>query len=223
MNKPIIGITSGETLSERYIEAVTNAGGIPVILKNDGDPKKAVKDCGGIILSGGGDILPELFGVNDYDPTLIRGTDIKRDEFELRLAKLAYESKTPTLGICRGIQVMNAALGGTLIFDLPGHSQKSARDIPTHDVIAAGATLLAAILGTKPGERLAVNSFHHQAVGRISERLRLSAASADGVIEGIEAKDPDRFFVGVQWHPECLRDRASERLFSALVKAAVSR
>ena len=223
MNKPKIGITSGDTLSERYFEAVINAGGSPVILKSDGEPEKAVEDCAGIILSGGGDILPELFGVNDYDPTLIRKADIKRDEFELRLAKLAYESKTPTLGICRGVQVMNAALGGTLIFDLPGHSQESARDIPTHDVTAAGATLLAAILGIKPGERLAVNSFHHQAAGRISERLRLSAASADGVIEGIEAKAPGSFYVGVQWHPECLRDRASERLFSALVRAAVSR
>lgn len=214
MQKPMIGITSGEILSPKYTEAVERAGGLPYVLLPDEIPESIPDKCSGIIFSGGGDIAPELFGLYDYDHSLVRGLDLRRDEFELRLAALAFERRIPALGICRGIQVMNAALGGTLILDIPGHMQTAARDKKTHSVVAVCPSRLGDILGS----RIEVNSFHHQAVGRISPRLKLSAASVDGVIEGLEA--PDFFFIGVQWHPECLSDEESERLFSALINAA---
>ena len=149
MQKPIIGITSGEILSPKYTGAVRRAGGIPYILQPDERPEYIPDKCNGIIFSGGGDIAPELFGLYDYDHSLVRGLDLRRDEFELRLAALAFERRMPTLGICRGIQVMNAALGGTLILDIQGHMQTAARDKKTHSVFAVCPSRLGDILGRK--------------------------------------------------------------------------
>lgn len=211
MKRPKIAITSGKTLSQRYIDAILRAGGEPVVISRE--TAGYSENCDGLLLSGGGDILPELFRASDYDHSLIRGVDEVRDILELELARRAFEEKLPTLGICRGIQVMAAALDGDLILDLPGHIQKEERNIATHEIITAKGSILYDIVGA----RIRVNSFHHQAVGKLPDKLRLSAASPDGVIEGIEAAD--RFFIGVQWHPECLSDRASEKLFSALISA----
>ena len=212
MKRPKFAITSGKTLSPRYIEAIERAGGEPVVVQPDADIDAT--EFQGLLLSGGGDIAPELFGLGSYDKTLVRGLDSERDKFEIELVRKAYEERIPTLGICRGIQVMNAALGGTLLLDIPGHSQERERYETSHEVFTAVGARLNEIIGS----RLAVNSFHHQAVGEVAPGLRVSAVAGDRVIEGIEAAE--FFFVGVQWHPECLRDEASGRLFRAFVGAA---
>ena len=210
MKRPKIAITSGKNLSPRYTGAILRAGGEPVVVSCD---TESIEGFDGLLLSGGGDIAPERFGLYDQDKALIRGLDPARDELELRLAKLAFEEKLPTLGICRGIQVMNVALGGTLLIDIPGHSQETDRYETSHEVFTAVGSKLWGIVGP----RTAVNSFHHQAVEKIAPELKISAVANDGIIEGIEAEEG--FFIGVQWHPECLRDEASERLFVAFVNA----
>lgn len=209
MERPKIAITRGRTLSPRYIEAIERAGGEPIAVGADAD----ISTCEfqGLLLSGGGDVEPGLFGLGNYDETLVRGVDSERDKLEFKLVRTAYERRIPTLGICRGMQVMNAALGGTLLLDIPGHIQTSERYETSHEVFAAVGTRLCGIVG----ERAAVNSFHHQAVDRIAPGMRISAVSGDRITEGIEA--PDIFFLGVQWHPECLRDETSERLFKAFL------
>ena len=211
MKKPKIARTSGKTLSPRYTEAIGRAGGEPVVVTCDAE---GIEEYDGLLLSGGGDIAPEKIGLYNYDKALIRGLDPARDELELRLAKLAFERKLPTLGICRGIQVMNVALGGTLLIDIPGHSQESERYETSHEVFTAVGSKLWELVGA----RTAVNSFHHQAVEKIAPGLKISAVANDGINEGIEAAEG--FFIGVQWHPECLRDEASEQLFTAFIGAA---
>ena len=212
MKRPKIAVTRGKTLSPRYIEAIERAGGEPIAVGADTDI--SAHEFQGLLLSGGGDIAPELFGLRSYDKTLVSGLDSERDKLEFELVRTAYEKRIPTLGICRGIQVMNAALGGTLLLDVPGHSQELERYETSHDVFAAVGTRLNGIIGA----RAAVNSFHHQAVDEVAPGLRVSAVAGDRVIEGIEAAE--FFFVGVQWHPECLRDEASGRLFGEFISAA---
>ena len=212
MKRPKIAVTRGRTLSPRYIEAVERAGGDPIAVGADTDI--SAHEFQGLLLSGGGDIAPELFGLRSYDKALVRGLDRERDELELELVRTAYEKRIPTLGICRGIQVMNAALGGTLLLDVPGHSQELERYETSHEVFAAVGTRLNGIIGS----RAAVNSFHHQAVDEVATGMMVSAVAGDRMIEGIEA--PGFFFVGVQWHPECLRDEASGRLFWEFIGAA---
>ena len=218
--KPVIGITAGFNgdgelyLRRRYCEAVREAGGVPVVLPPDSEPESALGFCGGIVFSGGGDIAPERFGVYEYDAEKLGTISSERDGFELELARLAYGRRTPVLAICRGIQVLNAALGGTLLLDIPGHMQSGARSEVSHRIIAESGTQLCRLAGGS----FRVNSFHHQAVGRTAPALRISARAEDGTVEGLEA--PDFFFIGVQWHPEHLRDSVSDALFQALVERA---
>lgn len=219
--KPVIGITAGYNsdnelyLRRRYCESVRKAGGVPIVLPPDSEPEGVLKVCQGVIFSGGGDIAPEQPGVYELDTSKVGEPSPERDEFELELARLAYERKVPTLAICRGIQVLNAAFGGTLLPDIPGHIQKGGRSEPSHRVSITAGTRLYDIAGGS----LMVNSFHHQAAGRISPFLRVSAVSEDGITEGLEA--PDFFYLGVQWHPEHLTDPVSRALFEALISNAV--
>lgn len=241
--KPLIGITcsmgqniTGMTMENRpqlqhrmndtYVNAVLKAGGIPVILPNVEDISlipELVESLDGILLSGGGDVDPALFGQR---ATGHLGTVTpRRDAFELALARYVLKkTEKPVLGICRGIQVMNVALGGTLHIDLPDdgklcHSlDMYPRNSVTHDVFVAESTRMEEIMGGTAGK---VNSFHHQAVKDLAEGFAVSARSVpDAVVEAMELPG-DRFAVGVQWHPEELTHRMeAQKLFLEFVNAA---
>ncbi len=177
-----------------------------------------------LLLSGGGDLQPFLFG---EEPNWKLGNfDPERDEFEIRMLRLMLELRMPVLGICRGIQVINVALGGTLYQDLSTqqpqslqHEQEAPRRHPTHYVTVRQGSKLAGIMGTTT--RLRVNSLHHQAIKDVAPGLQVTAWADDGVIEGVETSGHS-FLLGVQWHPEGMweQDQAAASLFRALVSAA---
>jgi len=237
MVAPLIGITTSVTVDKiperayvngTYIRAVQDAGGIPVLLTPHFTPEVQAalwQRLDGLILTGGGDIEPERFGearhpaVDDVSPA--------RDDLEIGLTQRAIGDDVPLFAICRGIQVLNVALGGTLVQDIPsewpnalGHSQKAPRHEPTHAVKVMGeGTRLGRVLGTLEVD---VNSMHHQAIKQLGDGLREVAWAPDGIVEGIEMPGEDRFVLGVQWHPEELvgHDQAARNLFAAIVEAA---
>ncbi len=220
MNMVRIGISSSVSgdgaysIGGAYVRAVKRAGGLPLVLT----PAAGIETLDavdGIILSGGGDVEPERYGVTGYAPEIVGGVSRERDEFEFELAREAFARKMPLFGICRGVQVLNAALGGTLHLDIPNHRQTLPRPDASHTVTVTDGTRLSRITG---GGTLSVNSFHHQGVKVPAPVLRVGALSEDGVIESVEASD--RYCLGVQWHPECLDDPASCALFEALAEAA---
>lgn len=240
--RPIIGISPAYDSNQRrlflrppYLEAVARAGGWPLILPLTAaeiDLEGLVSQMHGLLLTGGGDIDPSYFK-EDIHPGL-REVQPLRDLLELKLVPLALREGIPLLGICRGIQVMNVAMEGSLYQDLPSqrqgpieHDQPEPRDQPTHLVTVWGQSRLAAAVspdwsGTLERDiEIKVNSLHHQAVKGLAECFIASAWSPDGLIEGIEAKDHP-FALGVQWHPEDLaeKEKAAEALFSALVEAS---
>lgn len=229
--KPLIGITcSGEPdcgrifLNKSYAAAVSDAGGVPVLLPSlAGLEPYFLERVGGILLSGGGDIDPHFFGEEPLGVTGKISPD--RDAFEIRLTRLALAAGLPVLGICRGIQVLNVAAGGTVYQDVTcaariplKHFQAAPRWHPTHDLDIMPGTRLSGLIG---GVSARVNSFHHQAVNRLAGGFKVSARSADGVIEGIEAAEV--YAVGVQFHPEDMykRDRKFLKIFESLVAAAI--
>lgn len=240
MTVPLIGVTSsyhprqdGKTaanvVGEAYLQAVLNAGGAPVILP-EGLAEEALSGLlsrlDGLLLTGGGDIDPARYSGEPH--TRVYGIDHGRDETEIRLVRLAAETGKPFLGICRGIQAINVALGGSLythIADqLPGavkhdHYPDTPRDFLAHRVSITPGSRLAAILG---GVDVAVNSLHHQGTQRVAPGLNAVALSPDGLVEAVElAGHP--FGLGVQWHPECLQAYPPQRsLFEALVTAALA-
>ncbi len=219
--RPVIGISAGNVSGEfrlngRYVAAVKNAGGAPVVLTAETDVMGALAVCDGILLSGGGDISPSLCGITDYDPVYLESPDPMRDRFELALARKAFEHSIPTFGICRGLQVMNTALGGTLIFHIDGHMQKTDRDQPSHGVFVGEHTRLRELICKSFTD---VNSFHHQVIDKISPHLTVNAVSHDGRTEGAEAAEHP-FYLGVQWHPEHMEGHSSDVLFAAFCAAA---
>jgi putative glutamine amidotransferase len=214
-----------------YPHAVAIAGGAPALipLSIDTDILRAhYERLDGLVLSGGGDIAPERYGAAPSPYST--GIDFNRDEIEILLARWAVEDDKPLLAICRGHQVLNVALGGTLIQDIREEVSNALRhDPPTDDwftilahevAIVAGSTLHAALGGER---RLAVNSLHHQSVRQVATDLRIVACADDGIVEGIEHPDR-RFVVGVQWHPEALVDQhpPMKRLFEELVHSAMA-
>ncbi len=227
---PVIGITSsydresGRTfLSRYYIQAVEAAGGLPLVLPcilSDGTVDKILGSIDGLLLSGGVDVDPLLFG---EEPQPAMG-DIcpQRDKFELALTRRALALNIPILAVCRGLQVLNIAAGGSVLQDIGStvnnplkHDQQAPRWHGTHTVNILPDSKLAALWGTK----LVVNSFHHQAVDRVAEGFRATAWSADGVVEAMEST-AHRFVVGVQSHPECMyQDPRILELFKGLIKA----
>ena len=241
--KPLIGITGSmglgiyslqqehmpaqrHQLSDSYIKAIAQAGGIPVVIPccEDAELMKALVDrLDGVLLSGGGDVDPTLFGQR---ATGHLGTVTpRRDAAELTIAKYVIEeTDKPVLGICRGIQVMNVAMGGTLHIDLPDagklcHSLTMyTRNMVSHTVEIKDNTHLAAAYGS--GQQM-VNSFHHQAVDTAAPGFVITAKSTDDdVVEAMEMPG-ERFIVGVQWHPEELIAREEARnLFRSFVQAA---
>ena len=218
---PVIGITVNINderdfwVRRLFSERIGSAGGIPILLPCTISAEDAISVCRGILFTGGGDVLPEHYGVSKYDSAQLSNPSAERDDFELHLARLAYEHNVPTLGICRGEQVLNAALGGTLHLHIDGHRQSEDRPVTTHSVHIMPGTILRNIVGS---DTTSVNSFHHQAVDRVAGCLNKAAVSHDGITEAIE--DPaKRFFIGVQWHPEFLATDAAEALFAAFVAA----
>lgn len=220
-NNPVIGITAGFDaggdiwLRHQYANAILSVGGTPVVLPAVGNPGDALRFCDGILLSGGGDIDPEYYGLTDYDKSLLTDFSPARDRYELELAKLAWQ-RVPLFCICRGIQTLNVALGGTLCYNIPGHRQKQERPIASHMVHIEAGTRLHAIVGETS---IGTNSFHHQALDGIAPPLHVTARAEDGTVEAVES---DRqFCIGVQWHPEHMTavSSAAFKLFQAFVEA----
>lgn len=226
---PVIGITCAASrgggrlyLNEPYAAAVAAAGGLPLLLPEmRGLENNYLKRLHGLLLSGGGDIDPSFFG---QEPHPLTGwISPRRDAFELELARLALKTGIPVLGICRGLQILNVAAGGDICQDISisvrdplKHIQDAPRWHPTHGLRINPGTLLADLLGLETR----VNSFHHQAVGRVSGLFSMTARSPDGVIEGLESQNG--YAVGVQFHPEELwkQDARFLNIFSSLVEAA---
>ena len=246
MTRPLIGIPAQTlqamdgipenlphswVMNARYHTAVAAAQGLPVmlpLLTDDAETLRALYDrLDGLLLAGGVDLDPASFGEAAH-PALGR-TDPARDAVELRLARWAIADRKPVLGLCRGHQVLNVALGGTLWQDIaaqvPGAIKHDyfptaghPRDFLAHEVSLTPGSRLQDTFGAG---RVAVNSMHHQAVKALAPALRASAHATDGLIEALEG-DADHFLVGVQWHPEVFEpgDPATHRLFQAFIAAA---
>jgi putative glutamine amidotransferase len=213
-----------------YVEAVAEAGGGPVVLPPVVGPRAAedlLDGMDGLLLSGGSDLDPGYYG---EEPVPELGVTIpERDACEIALLEHALRRKIPIFGICRGMQILNVALGGTLYQDLPsqmdhmvllGHRQETPKWQPTHEVDVDGGSKVAEIMGS---DELKVNSYHHQAIKDLASGLVAVACSPDGVIEAVESSDLSKgWMIGVQWHAEAMRDAGPEhrKLFEAHVCAA---
>jgi putative glutamine amidotransferase len=207
-----------------YVRAVEAAGGVPVVMPPLGSDEvpDLVARLDGVVLSGGPDLSPAAYDAKPHPD--LGSTEPDLDAFEYALVAEVLDREIPILGICRGAQALNVALGGSLHQHLPEvvgeaviHRQCEDGRRPTHSVEIVPGTLLARLLGSGS---IAVNSFHHQAVARLGRGLRVSARAPDGTVEAIE--DPSReFLLAVQWHAETLGDAEQRRpLFDALVAAA---
>ncbi|NLS77216.1 MAG: gamma-glutamyl-gamma-aminobutyrate hydrolase family protein [Chloroflexi bacterium] len=239
---PLIGITCGrETRADgvvrhlqnaAYVNSIVQAGGAPVLIplsEATGIISALARRIDGLLLSGGGDVDPARYGQKPHPQ--LGPVDPLRDEIEIALARAAGLRDLPTLAICRGIQVLNVALGGTLYQDIPSevagalphpYRPGNRRDYLAHTVQISPGTRLAAILPTEGP--LPVNSMHHQAVRDVAAPFVVSAVAPDGVVEAIEV--PARALcLGVQWHPEEMVEGhpLMRRLFAALVQAADQR
>lgn len=233
MNRPIIGVMplidyerSSYWLVPGYMQGIIEAGGIPVMLPLTDDIQilnQISEKCGGFLFTGGQDVSPELYG---EEPLPQCGeSSSERDSMEKIILNRAIKLDKPVLGICRGIQLINAVLGGTLYQDLPSqmnsdleHHQKPPYDKPIHNVAIIKSTPLHALLET---DILAVNSYHHQAVKDLSDNLLPMAKATDGVIEALYMPNK-KFIWGIQWHPEFSHssDSASKKIFLKFVNAA---
>jgi putative glutamine amidotransferase len=223
---PVIGVTVCSRLTD-YLASIEQAGGRPRVLEVSESPRKLVDELDGVLLTGGGDIDPVLYG-EERHPT-VEDAEPGRDEFELDLARRAMAADLPVLAICRGAQVLNVAAGGTLVQDIPSaiesdlqHTIEMPKDAVAHDVrVTPGSRLEGALGSTVDASHLCrVNSRHHQSVARLGVGLVESASSPDGLVEAIEKPDAD-FCLGVQWHPENFwRTGEFKSLFEAFVGAA---
>ncbi|MDL2280888.1 gamma-glutamyl-gamma-aminobutyrate hydrolase family protein [Selenomonadales bacterium OttesenSCG-928-I06] len=235
---PIIGMTASpgvvkegihigysiQFLYDSYISSVEQAGGTPLILPTI-KPLKMIKQYAsaidGLILTGGGDINPILFGEEPIPE--LGEVEYDRDIFEIELVRLVLAKKKPVLAICRGVQILNVACGGTLYQDLNPtefrvqHKQKTTGDFASHTVYIKNNTILQEIFG----EKVATNSFHHQGIKDVANGFKVAARSEDGVVEAIEYLDKDNFVVGVQWHPERMTEKHDNMLslFKKFVEA----
>jgi putative glutamine amidotransferase len=213
-----------------YEESVRRAGGDPWELSYAADPVDAVVgSCAGLLLTGGADIDPGRYG--EVRHATVAGIDAARDEYEIALVRAALAADLPVLAICRGLQLLNVAAGGSLIQDIPSqvgtsvpHQVGHPPDAIAHDVsIVPGSRLAGLMSGAVGGGRLAVNSRHHQAVRRLADRFAITAEAPDGVIEAFERPDA-RFCVAVQWHPEnFLASGTFLPLFAGLIAARRTR
>jgi putative glutamine amidotransferase len=240
MVRPVIGITTrprvvdssagpahAHTLQQTYTASVLRAGGIPVLLTpvRGPDVPSLLDRLDGLVLSGGGDIEPSRYGGVPNEQ--MYGMDFDRDEFEIHLVRLAAERRLPTLAICRGMQVVNVALGGTLIEDIPSEIGSMDHTVIGHHVFNGHQRVQlepeCMVAQVVAATDLEVNSIHHQAVRDLAPGFRAVGWAADGVVEAIQHEDADWPLLAVQWHPEYLGhadDAASLALFQAVVEAA---
>ncbi len=218
------------SLSNRYPEAVAAAGGIPVIapcLTSKESIAEMVARCDGVMLTGGDDVQTKLYAENLPRQIAEKAgpPEPERDVLELQLIDQAFAQRKPLFAICRGHQILNVALGGTLIVDVPtqapskvNHRQMEKKMEPVHTVTLTEGSQLARVTGK---QKLGVNSTHHQAIGKIAGLLKPTATSDDGIVEAMELKDENLlpFLISVQFHPERLYDRYPEflKLFNAFV------
>lgn len=227
---PRVGITMSTEqgklfVNREYCDAIIQAGGIPFLLPYTEEPAiigEMAASCDGLLLSGGGDIDPTLFGEEPI-PGLGEIVPV-RDEMEILLIREFMKQNKPILGICRGCQILNIALGGDMYQDLTSqktpllqHSQKAPRSHASHTIEIKDGSLLKSIVGKSSTK---VNSYHHQAVRVTASSLVASAWTSDGVIEAIEGKNHP-FVLGVQWHPESMASSQTDaqKLFRAFVDA----
>ncbi len=232
MSAPRIGYTSKLRSRKFFLDwqkeywfAITMMGGEPVPIYPDSDLDELYANLDGVILTGGGDVHPRFFG-EEINGTQVDTIHEARDEMELAVARRAAASGKPLLGICRGIQVMNIALGGSLIQHIEGHAQvaNSFDGEPTQHLVRLDVeSQLARVLDVNPATR--VNTYHHQAVPEdaLGAGLRVAAWAEDGVVEALELPGHP-FYIGVQWHPERLYELGPEHrnLFRALIETAAS-
>ena len=226
---PIIGVTplwdaerKSVWMLPDYLDGIKAAGGVPVVLPiemSDEDADRIVEICDGFLFTGGQDVAPEFYGTKDATGTVVPSPE--RDKMETLLLTKALQADKAILGICRGLQFINAFLGGTLWHDLPSqhpsdivHRQGKPYGIPTHKVSLSDD--LQTLLGK---DTLEVNTLHHQAINDLGKDLILMAESPDGLIEAVKMTGK-RFVYAVQWHPEYMfkTDADSLRVFSWFVE-----
>ena len=239
MKKTVIGMTYSDCAvrdnemrvrtycTHKYYVALQSAGAQVLLLPpttDDGDLEHYFQLIDGLLLPGGEDVDPRW--QNEDPVSALSMVNPWRDEFELKMARMAYHRHVPTLGICRGIQVMAIALGGSVHQDIRQsgtfkHQQEAPRWYGSHRVSLESECLLAKWSGETSSM---VNSFHHQAVNLIPQELRATGHTGDGHIEALEAKNSGKIFVGVQWHPEELSPshESSKKLFSAFVGSCLN-
>ena len=237
MKKPLIGLTpshntENQDISMRptYLKALKAAGAIPVVLPLEiprEDLAQLVGVLDGFLFVGGPDVHPFLFGEETIDGC--GSVSLQRDTMELNLLSLAISVRKPILGICRGIQLINISLGGTIYQDIKSqyqvaapiaHDQPFYYDIPCHTVNVTVGTMLSRITGLLEGGSIQVNSMHHQSVRNLAPGLVACGHSPDGLIEAVEKPDYP-FLMAVQWHPEYLweKDNAAAQIFRTFVDA----
>lgn len=218
----IIRGVSRVRVNEAYTNALAAFGLLPVVLPpvDAALAAAALDQVAGLVLTGGEDVDPARFGAERHPAT--GEPHFARDAYEIALARVAFEQRVPTLAICRGVQLMNVALGGTLVQDIPSehpgaiaHDPQGKRAERVHRVDVDSNSRLADVLAETS---ISTNSSHHQAVDRVAADLWITARTEDGIVEAIEARDPAWWMLGVQWHPEELTATPEDwdrRLFAA--------
>lgn len=227
---PLIAIGQNRKM-EDYLESVRRAGGEPIeVLVGSEPPERLIERVDGLLLTGGGDVDPALYGEAPH--ATFEAAEGGRDQYEISLARAAVEKGIPFLAICRGMQVLNVAMGGTLFQDIPSqvagaldHSVPKTRVQIAHEVWISKDSMLSTLLADhmEDGETCNVNSRHHQAVRDVAPGFEITATSPDGVVEAMEHRKAP-FCVAVQWHPENFwRTGEFRELFEGLVKASSAR
>jgi len=212
-----------EVSARKLVEAVYAAGGEPLTIHpcaptgsvSDADVSRRLGFADGVLLPGGGDLNPVHYGGAQHES--LYDTDLEQDAFDLAVARWSLRAGRPLLAICRGMQVVNVATGGTLVQDMPRHHRHVRSDLALRP-----GTAVHGVLGR---DLVTISCYHHQAVDRIGAGLRPTASSEDGVVEAVELAEPGRgWFLAVQWHPEdtAADDPAQQHLFDALVSAAAA-
>ncbi len=225
------GLPQSDVMNQRYYIAVALAGGSPVLIPLLDDEPEALEGayqaCDGILIPGGVDMDPSTFDESPHDK--LGRTDPARDRVELQLTHWAVRDRKPLLGLCRGLQVINVALGGSLYQDLEAQCPAAIKHdyFPTHgfersylahDVELTRGSRLRSLMEL---DRIRVNSMHHQGIKALAPALTASAVAPDGLIEAVESSD-DHFLIGVQWHPEVfeMTDPHTRHVFHAFIEAA---
>lgn len=226
-NKPVIGLCSSYGhledndrifLNCDYLDAIRSFGGIPVVIPAEAgeeEQRYLLQLCDGLVLTGGNDIEPSLYGEEILNDTVVPAPE--RDAGEPRLCAMAMERDIPILGICRGIQILNVHLGGTLYQDIPAQLETEVDHQNHHDCHILPGTPLWKLLGE---ECITVNSHHHQAVKAVAPGFQVMGRCSDGIVEAVWKPDA-RFLWAIQWHPEQIwkTESSSAKVFAAFIEA----